>query len=587
MRAARRRRRRIRSAAAAAADGQEADVAVEVGELAVARGERGGRPARACRGSRPRRPFETRRAPDGTAGRAGRIGRRGIDGVELGEPRLQRRRRARKHHGVLRDDLGAGLSHQHAQLGAARQPGPQRAEVGGRLRSRCRDVHRPRQSRRARRGPGTQGHRVIDERLVRTWDGVAAGAHRRTIDAPGAQDGLVREAQQWSGPPRARSAAWYCVQTAASSAPARPAASAGAAGDRAVAGGAASAGAAGAGATSLDGAGVPFAAHAAVTRSARPPARRDQAMRFMSATLRVAPGGDNAHAAAESASHHARLRGPGAAAGACMSHPYLTLIFKSGYGARSEVRSSMTFSVRSLAPLLLSTAVLAAGCGDDDAADESRRVADARRADHDARRADPDARRREHGPRRHARRGELRVQHHRQQQLHRAVRARRHRRARAHRGHRRAAHPRLGADLLRLRRAAGRHPDPLTADQFKVLFYGGGVPAPGPAVQPTFGAVVEDAQGDLAFVNTPSTICSICTTAPRPPRRCSCCGSTASRAPTARRRLPPTRDAALSIHEEWGGTEGAIAKNKKLYFRQAASITAMPVITLFDERALR
>jgi hypothetical protein len=247
----------------------------------------------------------------------------------------------------------------------------------------------------------------------------------------------------------------------------------------------------------------------------------------------------------------------------------------------------MTFSVRSLAPLLLSTAVLAAGCGDDDAADnpDASPTPDAPTTTPDAPTTTPDAASTvpdatpgavscvsnitasnsyielcapggtvEHvriagivAPRTHA-----------------------------------SAQIFFGFDAP----PAGTQ-DPLTADQFKVLFYGGGVPAPGPAVQPTFGAVVEDAQGDLAFVNTPSTICfdlhdSTETTAPVFVLWVD--GVKGADCETA---TTLTRDAALSIHEEWGGTKGAIAKNKKLYFRQAASITAMPVITLFDERALR
>ena len=47
----------------------------------------------------------------------------------------------------------------------------------------------------------------------------------------------------------------------------------------------------------------------------------------------------------------------------------------------------------------------------------------------------------------------------------------------------------------------------IAADQFKVLFYGGGAPAPAPQIAPTFGSASAAVDGDLSFVNQVSTVC--------------------------------------------------------------------------------
>ena len=89
--------------------------------------------------------------------------------------------------------------------------------------------------------------------------------------------------------------------------------------------------------------------------------------------------------------------------------------------------------------------------------------------------------------------------------------------------------------------------------------------------------------GDVSFVPTPSTLCfdlhdSAVDSAP-----VFILWLDGAKGADCEDAATLTLESALSVHEEWGGVTGAIAKEKKIFYRQAAGLTSTPVITLFDE----
>ena len=126
----------------------------------------------------------------------------------------------------------------------------------------------------------------------------------------------------------------------------------------------------------------------------------------------------------------------------------------------------------------------------------------------------------------------------------------------------------------------------LGADQFKALFYGGGVPFPTAQVVPTFGTTAATVTGDLTFVNQVSTLCfdlhdSDADTSPLfvlwvDGRNGADCEDFSTL----------TRDTAFVIESGWNGAVGPIAKDRKTFYYQHPSIAVRPTITLFDTPAL-
>lgn len=128
--------------------------------------------------------------------------------------------------------------------------------------------------------------------------------------------------------------------------------------------------------------------------------------------------------------------------------------------------------------------------------------------------------------------------------------------------------------------------DPIAADQFRVLFYGGGTPFPSPLVQATYGDVDIALDGDASFINAPSTICF------------DLYDGAAGEAPSfilwvdGQKGADCDDDATLTgasaygARTYWNGTTGAITKDTNVYFRQASGTGATPTVTLFADAVL-
>lgn len=125
----------------------------------------------------------------------------------------------------------------------------------------------------------------------------------------------------------------------------------------------------------------------------------------------------------------------------------------------------------------------------------------------------------------------------------------------------------------------------LASDQFRVLFYGGGVPFPPPVAQASFGGV-DVSLGDASFVNEGATVCF------------DLYDGAATKAPAfvlwvdgvkgadCDDRTTLTAASAYSALTEWGGTEGGIDMAAKAYFRQSAAGGTEPTIHLYAEPVL-
>ncbi len=128
--------------------------------------------------------------------------------------------------------------------------------------------------------------------------------------------------------------------------------------------------------------------------------------------------------------------------------------------------------------------------------------------------------------------------------------------------------------------------EPLAAGQFRVLFYGGGVPAPAALVQASFGTVDAALDGAAAFINAGATVCfdlhdGSATSAPA-----SVLWVDGQRGANCGNRSTLTAASAFAARAQWQGATGAVAKQAKAYFRQSASGATSPKVTLSAEPAL-
>jgi len=126
----------------------------------------------------------------------------------------------------------------------------------------------------------------------------------------------------------------------------------------------------------------------------------------------------------------------------------------------------------------------------------------------------------------------------------------------------------------------------VAADQFRVLFYGGGVPAPPALTQLTFGSASETLDGSGAFINGGATVCfdlhdGSATTAPA-----FVLWVSGQRGANCSDRSTLTAATAYGVKADFGGVTGAIDKQANAYFRQSSVSGAAPVITLSGDAVL-
>ena len=127
---------------------------------------------------------------------------------------------------------------------------------------------------------------------------------------------------------------------------------------------------------------------------------------------------------------------------------------------------------------------------------------------------------------------------------------------------------------------------PIEADQFRVLFYGGGSPAPPALVQATFGSFNETLEGNASFLNTaPSTVCfdvhdGGTNTAPY-----FALWVSGQKGADCADRSTLTVASAWGIRANWKGATGAIDKAAKAFYRQTAGLP-LPKITVSATPAL-
>jgi hypothetical protein len=121
-------------------------------------------------------------------------------------------------------------------------------------------------------------------------------------------------------------------------------------------------------------------------------------------------------------------------------------------------------------------------------------------------------------------------------------------------------------------------------DQFKAQFYGGGMPVPAAQASASFGAATTAVDGDASFVNQVSTVCFDLHDRAAAPifvlwvdgQKGADCEDVATL----------TRDSAVLIERGWDGATGPVARDRKQYYYQAASIAQRPTVTLFDAPAM-
>lgn len=126
----------------------------------------------------------------------------------------------------------------------------------------------------------------------------------------------------------------------------------------------------------------------------------------------------------------------------------------------------------------------------------------------------------------------------------------------------------------------------LGADQFRVLLYGGGIPAPAPLVQATWGDQSAALDGDAAFLNATGTVCfdihdGSSTTAPAfilwvDGLRGADCGNPATL----------TGASAYGARTYWHGNTGTINKATRPWFRQSSGTGATPTVTVSNAAVL-
>lgn len=118
------------------------------------------------------------------------------------------------------------------------------------------------------------------------------------------------------------------------------------------------------------------------------------------------------------------------------------------------------------------------------------------------------------------------------------------------------------------------------ADQFRVLLYGGGTPAPAPVLQATWGSVDASIDENATYINSGATICfdihdGSATAGPQ-----FVIWVSGQRGANCSDRSTLTIATAMGARSYWRGTTGTVNKALKNYFRQSAGSGATPKITL-------
>lgn len=126
----------------------------------------------------------------------------------------------------------------------------------------------------------------------------------------------------------------------------------------------------------------------------------------------------------------------------------------------------------------------------------------------------------------------------------------------------------------------------LAADQFRVLLYGGGTPAPAPLVQASFGGADEVLDGSAAFLNAGATVCFDLHDGGADTAPAFVLWVSGQKGADCANRATLTAATAFGARASWGGARGAVDKAAKVYFRQAASGGTTPTVTVSTEPVL-
>jgi hypothetical protein len=126
----------------------------------------------------------------------------------------------------------------------------------------------------------------------------------------------------------------------------------------------------------------------------------------------------------------------------------------------------------------------------------------------------------------------------------------------------------------------------LAEGQFRVLFYGGGMPAPTPAVQATYESVDATLESNAAFINAGATVCFDLHDGNAASAPAVVLWVSGQQGADCNDRSTLTTTSAYAAHVDWGTTTtGAIASSSKDYFRQTAASSGLSV-TLSDAAVL-
>lgn len=120
----------------------------------------------------------------------------------------------------------------------------------------------------------------------------------------------------------------------------------------------------------------------------------------------------------------------------------------------------------------------------------------------------------------------------------------------------------------------------LAADQFRVLLYGGGTPAPTAQLQATFGSVDATVDDNATYINSGATVCfdihdGSATTAPQ-----FVIWVSGQKGANCSDRATLTLASATGVRSSWNGSTGAISKTLNTWFRQGAGAGTTPRITV-------
>jgi hypothetical protein len=126
----------------------------------------------------------------------------------------------------------------------------------------------------------------------------------------------------------------------------------------------------------------------------------------------------------------------------------------------------------------------------------------------------------------------------------------------------------------------------LAADQFRVLLYGGGTPAPAALVQASFGSADESLDGSAAFLNAGATVCFDLHDGGADSAPAFVMWVTGQKGADCANRGTLTASSAFGARAYWGGAKGAVDKAAKVYFRQAAAGATTPSVTVSTEPVL-